>query len=105
MSKEKTFGEKVRALRTELNLSQEQLSKQLDVSFATINRWEGGKAKPQKAQLDAVQKMLDEAGIHDDAEDSVTADGTNAVRPRQRRGVPKSSVLSTKSMEQMLWDA
>jgi type I restriction enzyme M protein len=103
--KSTAFPEQLRSLRSRLNLSQEQLAARLNVSFATVNRWEGGKVTPQKAQLEAVQKLLDDEGIHDTAEDSATATQTTAVPSRQRRGVSKSSVLSNKSMEQMLWDA
>jgi transcriptional regulator with XRE-family HTH domain len=34
----------IRDLRNRLNLSQEQLAQRLNVSFATINRWENGRA-------------------------------------------------------------
>ena len=53
----------LRQLRTKLNLSQEQLASQLQVSFATVNRWEGGRAQPQKAQLEALERLLEEAGL------------------------------------------
>ena len=99
------FSKQLRSLRAVRNLSQEQLAKQLNISFATINRWESGKVTPQKAQLDAVQKLLDESDIHDNEDNFTKSGGINTVQPRQRRGVPKNSVLSTKSMEQMLWDA
>ena len=105
MSSARSFTEQLRSLRSKLNLSQEQLAARLNVSFATVNRWESGKVTPQKAQLEAVQKLLDDEGINDTAEDSATATQTTAVPSRQRRGVSKSSVLSNKSMEQMLWDA
>ena len=32
--------------------SQEQLARELDVSFATINRWENGKTEPSRLALD-----------------------------------------------------
>jgi len=105
MTKVKPFSEQLRDLRTKLNLSQEQLAARLNVSFQTVNRWEGGKAKPQRVQLDAVQKLMDEAGLnHNDAEDSAEG-GTNTVQGRRRRGTSKSTVLGNKGMEQMLWDA
>ena len=93
----------IKALRTKLNLSQEELASRLGVSFATVNRWESGKSKPQRAQRDAVQKLLDEAGISGGepaGSPTVEAPGT-----RRRRGVSRSAVLGNKSMEQMLWDA
>lgn len=99
----KAFDRRIREVRARLGLSQEQLASRLGVSFATINRWEAGRARPQKAKLDALQNLLDEAGIGDINADS-TPERTDTGR-RQRRGVAKSSVLSNKSMEQMLWDA
>src|SRR5206468_3845893 len=105
MSKTKPFGEQVRLLRSALNLSQEQLASRLNVSFATVNRWESGKVEPQKAQLEGVEKLIEEAGIHNDEEQDTGAGGTDMVQPRRRRGVAKSSVLGNKGMEQMLWDA
>lgn len=38
----------VKSLRTQLGLSQEDLSKELGASFATINRWKNGKNHPSK---------------------------------------------------------
>src|SRR5712691_6013801 len=90
-------------LRATLNLSQEELAARLNVSFATVSRWEGGKSKPQKAQRDAIQALVDETGIAPDAEPGVSADSPPSGR--RRRGVGRSPILGTKSMEQMLWDA
>ena len=42
------FASKVKALREQLSLSQEDLAKALGVSFATVNRWENGKTQPSK---------------------------------------------------------
>ena len=42
-------------VRRQLALSQEDLARELGISFATVNRWENGKVKPSKlgkAQLD-----------------------------------------------------
>ena len=90
-------------LRASLNLSQEELASKLNVSFATVNRWEGGKSKPQQAQRDAIQALVEEAGISADAEAAITTDAPASAR--RRRGVGRSPVLGNKSMEQMLWDA
>jgi type I restriction enzyme M protein len=105
MTDVKPFHQQLRELRASLNLSQEQLASRLNVSFQTVNRWESGNVKPQKAQIEAVEKLMEEAGIHNDGENDNGGGETNAVQPRRRRGVSKSAVLSTKSMEQMLWDA
>lgn len=46
----------VKEIRKQLDLSQEDLAREIGVSFATVNRWENGKSKPSKlakVQLDA----------------------------------------------------
>ncbi len=45
------FSEQVREVRRQLGLSQEELAHALDVSFATVNRWENGKTAPSKLAL------------------------------------------------------
>jgi type I restriction enzyme M protein len=101
------IGATVRQLRTKLHLSQEELAQRLNVSFATVNRWENGKAQPQGKARDAINELLQETGVEalvsrDPAETAVT----EGDQPRRRRrGTARSAVLSHKSMEQMLWDA
>lgn len=46
--KSETFSERVRKVRSQLNLSQEDLAHAIGVSFATVNRWENGKTFPSK---------------------------------------------------------
>lgn len=46
----------VKEVRSQLAISQEDLAREIGVSFATVNRWENGQSKPSKlakAQLDA----------------------------------------------------
>lgn len=88
----------LRAVRSELNLTQEQLAERLGVSFATVNRWESGGTKPQRAALAAIRALADEAGVSNEAAEAAASSGT--VRRRSRSAGP-----GTKSMEQMLWDA
>ena len=38
--------EKVRFVRDKLKISQEDLARALNVSYATVNRWENSKTKP-----------------------------------------------------------
>ena len=45
------FPAKVKMLRKKLNMSQEDLARALNVSFATINRWENGKTYPNKLTM------------------------------------------------------
>ena len=42
------FASLVKQVRTELGLSQEQLARELSISFSTVNRWENGKSKPSQ---------------------------------------------------------
>ncbi len=93
----------LRAIRARKNLSQEQLAERLGVSFATVNRWEGGTNIPQRAAREVIAALAREAGIEpsDDIADSeAPAAGVTSRRRTSAGGVP-----STKSMEQMLWDA
>jgi len=45
------FPELLKKVRTRLGLSQEDLAVEMDVSFATINRWENGKTVPFKLAM------------------------------------------------------
>lgn len=89
----------LRAIRATLNLTQEQLAERLGVSFATVNRWEGGNSKPQKAAQEAIAALADEAGV--EPEDAAGS----APMPKRGRKKGASQSPSTKPMEQMLWDA
>jgi DNA-binding transcriptional regulator YiaG len=42
------FPMRVKEVRRQLELSQEELAHALGVSFATVNRWENGKTVPSK---------------------------------------------------------
>ncbi len=92
----------LRAIRVRLDLTQEQLAERLGVSFASINRWEGGAIKPQKAAQEAIAALATESGI-DTMELAATEAAVRATRRRTGKG--RAAVPSTKPMEQMLWDA
>jgi type I restriction enzyme M protein len=93
----------IRDLRNRLHLSQEQLAQRLNVSFATINRWENGRATPQGAARQALDSLIEEIG---QGELALRHEDIAIEAPRRRkRGTTRSEILSTKSMEQMLWDA
>ncbi len=89
----------LRAIRDSLNLTQEQLGERLGVSTATVNRWEGGLNTPQRAAQAAIAALAEEAGVE------FAEDGKAAPVVSGRRGRRIASAPSTKSMEQMLWDA
>ena len=99
-----TIPPTLQAIRARLDLTQEQLAERLGVSFATVNRWEGGITMPQKAARTAIAALAAEAGIDADAPSLDEAESAARVtRRRSRRG--QASVPDTKPMEQMLWDA
>ncbi len=55
----------VKEVRRQLALSQEDLARELGVSYATVHRWENGLSKPSKlarAQLDAYCERMMETG-------------------------------------------
>ena len=99
-----TVSATLQSVRAKLDLTQEQLAERLGVAFATVNRWEGGVTMPQKAARMAIAALAAEAGIEDDP--STVDETESAVRVTRRRSRRKQAVApSTKSMEQMLWDA
>ena len=95
----------IRAIRARFDLTQEQLAVRLGVSFASVNRWEGGVTKPQKAAREAIAALAAEAGV--DVVESTVASTEAAVRMTRRRtkAARRASSPSVKTMEQMLWDA
>jgi non-specific serine/threonine protein kinase len=48
---------RLRRLRSSLGLSQEQLARQLGVSFATVNRWESGRTQPSARAQSALAQL------------------------------------------------
>jgi putative transcriptional regulator len=56
----------IKEVRRQLAISQEDLARELGVSYATVNRWENGQAKPSKlarAQLDAFCARMSKQGM------------------------------------------
>lgn len=42
------FPRRIKSLRQQQGLSQEELAQKLGVSFTSVNRWENGQTKPSK---------------------------------------------------------
>jgi len=57
-----SFAARLRLLRARLGLSQEQLARQLSVSFATVNRWETGRSQPSARARAAIADLEASAG-------------------------------------------
>ncbi|MBE2253182.1 MAG: N-6 DNA methylase [Myxococcus sp.] len=94
----------LRALRSKLNLTQEQLAEKLGVSFATVNRWEGGANVPQKAAREVIAALARDAGVDEAGSGGADAPAADITRRRRKASSPDTGP-STKPMEQMLWDA
>ena len=50
-------GDELALIRRALGLSQEQMGRLLGVSFATVNRWEGGHSSPTGTSQDLYQAI------------------------------------------------
>ena len=95
----------LRAIRASLDLTQQELADRLGVSFATVNRWESGMTKPQKAAQEAIAALAVEAE-GDEAEAAVEpTDAAVRVTRRRAKATRRAAAPSTQTMEQMLWDA
>ena len=57
------FAEKVRIVRERLKISQEELARALNVSYATVHRWENAKTKPNKMAQDVFYAFCKKQGI------------------------------------------
>jgi SNF2 family DNA or RNA helicase len=53
-------AEEIKNIRTRLGYSQQDMAAFLGVSFATVNRWENGKAKPQKDRIERLRTLLED---------------------------------------------
>ncbi len=51
------FQEIVKYVRIRMGYSQEQMARTLNVSFATVNRWENGKSLPRPLAEDALYQF------------------------------------------------
>ena len=59
------FARLLKKVRADLSLSQEDLARQLNVSFATVNRWENNQVKPSKLariQFESFHKRMIQSG-------------------------------------------
>lgn len=60
MAEKKTdYRELVKEIRRQLGISQEDLARELGISFATINRWENGQVQPSRLARNQFQAFCD----------------------------------------------
>ena len=57
------FSEKIRFVRKHLEMSQEELAQALNVSYASIHRWENAKTKPNKMVRVVFKSFCDQNNI------------------------------------------
>ena len=69
------FSEKISYVREKLSMSQEDLARILNMSFATINRWENAKTKPIKVAQVAFDSFCESQGIKFDDNKGDIANG------------------------------
>jgi type I restriction enzyme M protein len=108
------FRDLIAELRQRKSLTQEQLARELRVSFATVNRWETGKTVPDAATLHRLAELsrsqgADFADLADRFEQGGYSVPAKTRRARRKQADDDSSdssvVLDVKSMETMLWKA
>jgi transcriptional regulator with XRE-family HTH domain len=61
-----TFNEVIKKIRQELNITQEQLARDLDVSFSTLNRWENNHNIPSRLARRRLFDYCSEKGVSAD---------------------------------------
>ena len=57
-----SFAQEIKNIRQHCFISQEAFARELKVSFSSVNRWEGGRAKPN---LVAIKSIKDFCEAHD----------------------------------------
>ena len=80
------FGEKLKALRTERGLTQEQLAARLYVSRTAVSKWETGGGSPNLDSLQAVARRFDVS-----VDDLLSTDDLIVLARDERRSTARSS--------------
>lgn len=80
------FGEKLKALRTERGLTQEQLAAKLYVSRTAVSKWETGGGSPNLDSLQAVARLFDVS-----VDDLLSADDLIVLARNERRSTARSN--------------
>ena len=51
------FSEEIKKIRQRCFLTQQDFTKEVQVEFSTVNRWEGGKAKPNLIAMKNIKEF------------------------------------------------
>lgn len=60
------LGEILKSIRKELNITQEQLARDLNISFSTINRWENNHTTPSRLARMRLVDYCSKKGVSSD---------------------------------------
>ncbi len=94
----------LKAFRERLDLTQTELANELHISYPTINRWENGKTSPTPGIMRLIRQFaLSHAKECPDLAAKYFPD--EAQSKNGGEGEDNSSVLDTKAMENLLWQA
>ena len=58
-----SFADSIIKLRSEIRISQKELADELNVSCATVNRWENGRTVPNKMTMFVIREYCKNKGI------------------------------------------
>lgn len=61
-----SFGNEIKMIRRKCLMSQVEFAEVLGVSFATVNRWEAGKSKPNFKTMKLINSFCESRGIEFD---------------------------------------
>lgn len=53
------FPDEIKKIRQQLLMTQEDFAKEIGVSFSTVNRWEGGKVKPNMSAMKRLKEFCE----------------------------------------------
>ena len=57
------FSKELKNIRQHSFLSQEAFARELNVSFSSVNRWEGGRAKPNLVAMKRIKECCESHGL------------------------------------------
>lgn len=58
-----SFSEEIKRIRERCFYTQEAFAKELNVAFSTVNRWEGGKARPNLTAMKNIKMFCNNHNI------------------------------------------
>lgn len=66
-----SFAEDIKRIRRKAFLTQGDFAKEIGVSFATVNRWETGKAKPNLKTMKLIDEYCKKNAINFDISEEI----------------------------------